>query len=335
MSVSVVAGQIASLAGHKPKLVAAPKPSASVKPARERLRNHPTQCGTTIKGRPAILFGGAFVGMGTFIILITTGVIPTEEGAANAPMWLIGLCGGIFAVPGLWVVSYGIRTSIADARVYRRSHRFPDSPWYYDHPWEETGTSYTDVRSIGRILMFLLIAGGLTGVGHYVVSTGGGGVWPFWIGIGLMDLFLLIGVYYLCRAVIRLFRYGRSRLRFDRFPFHLGRRLDVTWIRPRGMRHCGALTCTLRCIEEVFESAGDDGGKQVAAYAIYEDKKVVEPPMDRESANPEVPLSFELPKGDFDTRLRDHPPRYWQLEIRAANPGVDYLARFLTPVYAD
>jgi hypothetical protein len=100
------------------------------------------------------------------------------------------------------------------------------------------------------------------------------------------------------------------------------------------MRRCGTMHCTLRCIEEVFESAGEDGGQTVQAYAIFKTDKSIDPPMDRDSTFAEVPLSFDLPTGDFETRLRDHPPKYWELEIRMAQAGVDYVARFLTPVYA-
>ncbi|HPF39705.1 MAG TPA: hypothetical protein P5081_02255 [Phycisphaerae bacterium] len=332
MSVSTVAGQIASLGGRVAKANLS-KPSAPSKPMREALRNHDTHCGTTIKGRAAMLFGGAFVAMGAFIILVSTGVIPTEKGSAHAPMWVIGVCGGVFALPGLWVVAYGIRTSMADAWSYRRSHRFPDSPWMFDYPWDESGETYSDIRPIKRGLLGLLILAGLAVPGHQIAMSEGRRALPFWIGSGVLDLVMLIVLFFLARSTLRLLRYGRSRVRFDRFPFRLGGRLDLTWLRPRGLNHCGPLKCTLRCIEEVFESAGDEGGQRIVAYATYQDEKRIEPPMDRDVMCAEVPLSFDLPTGEFETRLRDHPPRYWQLEVRAETPGVDYVARFLTPVY--
>ncbi len=335
MSLSVLAGQITALGGAAPKAARRRATSARAESSfREKLRNHHTQCGTTIKGRAAIVFGGAFVAMGVFIMLVATGVIPTEEGAVHAPMWVIGTCAGVFGLPGLWVVWYGIRTSIADAWVRRRSERFPDSPCYFDYPWNESGSTYSDLRSIRRSMMFVLILGGLAVPGHQIALEEGSDAWFLWIGMGFLDLFLLLGVYFVCRATLRLVRFGRSRLRFDRFPFRLGQRMNVTWLRPRGMKRCGTMHCTLRCIEEVFESAGEEGGQTVQAYAIYRDEKTIEPPMDRNTTFAEVALAFDLPKGEFETRLRNHPPRYWELEIRVASVGVDYEARFLAPVYA-
>ena len=112
MSVSTIAGQIHTLAGHAPKsaprAVKPPRPEKP-EPVREKLRNHHTQCGTTIKGRAAILFGCAFVAMGAFIILVSTGVIPTREGAVHAPMWVIAVCGGVFASPSVAAVLAAVR----------------------------------------------------------------------------------------------------------------------------------------------------------------------------------------------------------------------------------
>lgn len=334
MSVSTIAGQITTLAGHPPMRPAAPTKKTPQERRRERLRNHETLARTTIKGRGAILFGAVFVGMGAMIFLLAGGIIPTEEGPANAPLWLVGVCAAVFALPGAWVMCYGVATSIGDARVRRQQERFPDSPWCFDYAWREWGTTYSDSGTIRQTCFFLLVAGGLMSIGHFVAYEGGRGLWFLWIGLGLFDLFLVYGVFYLVRAMLRRLLYGRSRLRFDRFPFRLGERLDVTWLRPRGMGHGSQMTCTLRCVEEAFESTGSEGGQAVVAYATYVDQRTVEPPMDRSSAFAEVPLSFQLPvDAALETRLRDHPPRYWQLEIKSATRGVDYLARFLVPVY--
>ncbi len=47
----------------------------------------------------------------------------------------------------------------------------------------------------------------------------------------------------------------------------------------------------------------------------------------------EIPISIRLPQGDFSNRLLDTPRRYWELEVKAETPGIDYHAAFLLPVY--
>ena len=41
----------------------------------------------------------------------------------------------------------------------------------------------------------------------------------------------------------------------------------------------------------------------------------------------------EVPPGAPVTTLAARPPRYWELELSAATPGVDYGATFLVPIY--
>lgn len=45
-------------------------------------------------------------------------------------------------------------------------------------------------------------------------------------------------------------------------------------------------------------------------------------------------MAFPLPKGSYETHLSKAPLRYWELEIVAKVPGVDYEATFLLPVFA-
>jgi hypothetical protein len=47
-----------------------------------------------------------------------------------------------------------------------------------------------------------------------------------------------------------------------------------------------------------------------------------------------VPIELSLPRGPYETRLADRPPRYWELEVRGEATGADFGATFLLPVYA-
>lgn len=328
MSISVVAGQVAALGGRG---VAKPRGDESVanRPKEERFYGHIPRCGTTIHGRGAIAFGGVFVGVGVFIFLIATGVIPTEEGSVHAPMWLIGVCAGIFGVPGLMVMWHGVATSIADAAVERRKARYPDQPWCYDYAWSEHGTTFTEFRRLRQHCLFLLVLGGMSVPAHYIALEASSGAWIVWAFTGLIDLvnfFVLIAI---VRALVRLARFGRSRLRFHRFPYQRRGRVDVTWIRPRGLSSIAGLKGTLRCIEERYESAGEDGGQRVACHSVWSQSWSDDGLEDGTLSN-EVVMTFELSGDVPETMLRERPPRYWELEV--VGPS-DYSGRFLIPIY--
>jgi hypothetical protein len=48
------------------------------------------------------ILGGVFaLIMGSFVILVATGVIASDEAAFHAPRWVVGLCGALFVLGGL------------------------------------------------------------------------------------------------------------------------------------------------------------------------------------------------------------------------------------------
>jgi hypothetical protein len=96
------------------------------------------------------------------------------------------------------------------------------------------------------------------------------------------------------------------------------------------------VTFTLRCIQERIETTGS-GRKRTTTevcYQIWASTFEVEQPGDIAAGHP-VPVTFLLPEdAGLSTVLADRPPRYWEIEVAAATPGINYQARFLVPVYA-
>ena len=71
-----------------------------------------------------------------------------------------------------------------------------------------------------------------------------------------------------------------------------------------------------------------------ALYCLHEIKQDLSArQFDSGSSEAEIPISIRLPEGDYASRLLESPRRYWELEVKAETPGIDYAARFLIPVY--
>ena len=137
------------------------------------------------------------------------------------------------------------------------------------------------------------------------------------------------------RPLAQLVRYGSGGLRYGRFPFFLGETLDVSFERTGRMGELRELTATLRCVEERYEmrGRGEDRSPVVVGYEAHRETKHVRVPAGAQKALG-VGLSFALPGDAPPTLLGERPPVYWELEVRAEAPGVDYGAAFLVPVYA-
>lgn len=54
-----------------------------------------------------LLMSFLFFGSGIAIVLLSVGIIPLEDSAFNAPRWVVGVIGGLFAIAGIMIFSKG------------------------------------------------------------------------------------------------------------------------------------------------------------------------------------------------------------------------------------
>src|SRR6185503_4312602 len=129
-------------------------------------------------------------------------------------------------------------------------------------------------------------------------------------------------------------KYGRARLAFQSFPFFLGETLTARLGTSRPIGRFKKLVFTLRCIEERTETRRTAKGTSIQTVCdqLWADE-VAQDAGDLREGN-EVTVRFDLPDGDYGTRLSEAPARYWELTVVADTPGVEFSAKFLVPVYA-
>ena len=299
---------------------------------RTELSGHESR-GTAIAGGGAYIFGSIFMGIGVFILLRATNVI--TAGKVNVPLRILGVVGGIFFFPGFLVFIQGIIGSFKQARKRRLRQQHPDQPWLGDYEWNEREVRDDSLRSIRNSFLFFIF------LGFFLVPFN----W-FWyqekshpvliIVVGLFDLlevFLFFRVIYL---VLRFLKYGRSYLRFSRFPFFLGETIDFQFGTTRDIRDYEDMKFTLRCIEEQTETRGSGNNRstQVVSYQIYAEEQSFGEG-DHRQMRGEIEVSFPLPDAPtYNTSLSSLPLKYWEVEVSAKTPGIDYAAVFLVPVYA-
>lgn len=158
-----------------------------------------------------ILMGGLFLVAGLSIIFVALDWIHVDPASIHAPRWVLGLCGGMFALPGLGFLYYGIINGLGRGARERAGgdDRFQIIPW----------------------LMGLVIAGGMTVVASWIAfgpgerafsgSVGVGGVevggsgrtetfgrWVFGIGAVMTGLFTIWGLIYGLRKLMGADRSG-------------------------------------------------------------------------------------------------------------------------------
>ncbi|MEE8269020.1 MAG: hypothetical protein V3R23_03295 [Nitrospinaceae bacterium] len=310
--------------------------TATASPARERvlLNNRQPVSRTTIHGWPSFFFGLPFAGMGTFILLMGLGKIEVDPGKVHAPMWIIALFGLLFVLAGLSFIWHGLGGVRRKAKIKIVKTTRASSPWLWDYEWQALGISDNKLKKVMHGLIMLIVVGAFLAPFHWWAFVSDEGSFMVKAMVVFFDLvFGLGGGYYFLNNLALFLKYGNSRLRFSSFPFLLGDTLSVVLV---GLpSEINQLQLDLRFIEEQYETRGSGRNKEsrVVCYQLYHEERILK---GREVASSgKLSLEWGLPnEPEMTSTLSQRPARFWELEVKADTPGVDYHSRFLLPVYA-
>ncbi|HUF26740.1 MAG TPA: hypothetical protein VMM18_07140 [Gemmatimonadaceae bacterium] len=309
--------------------------STPASPMRDReLPRHGDRSGTTIHGWPAIAFGLPFAGVGVVQAwFAASGGMQTSPGV---PSWLIASVGAVFVLAGSSLIVHGI----AGVRRRRTAGRLraenAAEPWVWDHRWHAYGSRDDSMRSIARALWFTVFLAIFLIPFNWLSYFSAERPVPFQIVTAVFDMILVGMVVWVAYLLARRTKFGESVLRFRRFPFFIGDAVEVSLPRQGHLARFDELEATLRCVVERYEQrgSGKDRSAKVVCYEVWAERRASEPGDGRQSTSRELTWRFDVPAGLPPTALSERPPVYWELEVRAEMPGVDYAATFLVPVYA-
>ena len=292
------------------------------------LRSASPRSPIAMAGWPAILFGGVFVVAGTFIVARAT--LGGLEGM-HSPRWVAAAAGMIFLLAGLWVSGNGAADVARTRDVARRAAAMPREPWEWDYEWRRDGIESQSGRDIAHAFGIVVFIAIFSLPFHWIGFFAPRAPRAFAVGAVLMDVAFVWLLYRAVRLVLMRRRYGRSWLRFARFPFRVGDRVELSLDSFGALSLVPSLQATLRCVQERYETRGTGKNRstQVVCYALWSASATVE--KDRKGF---FDFTFDIPAGAASSALRERPARYWELMLASGDvPGVDYEARFLVPIY--
>jgi hypothetical protein len=303
---------------------------------REKLIGHAPIPATQSGGGCLILFGLPFIAVGVGAILPSLGYLDLNAQSGNdAPTWLLTAFGFVFALAGLSVTWAGAAGMFRARAARKRKEEHPLEPWFWDHPWDSRrGESGGLGPAIQSFMAFLFLSAFLSMFNWWAFFSEEG-PWPLKLFVGLFDLIalgVLGGAIYL---LFQYFKYGKSRLHFARFPFRPGRSVEAGLEAGSRLSAAPSINLTLRYIEEVTETTGSGKNRSSTQvlYCLHELKHELRAGQFDATSGVVIPINMRLPEGDYANRLLETPRRYWELEVKAETPGIDYSARFLLPVY--
>jgi len=300
--------------------VAAPETMSS--PGHARVHRDAPRVRHTYPGWAALL-GLALAAAGAGIVWYHGEARPRQHALAAL---LVGIN---FLILGGYLALLALRSAAYRARAAGKRH---SSPWLYEHAWARREA---DDGTRGRALhAFAAIAaiGFFLAPFHLIALSEPD--WILWLVIGLFDVALAIGLGYATYLLLRHLKFGRTRVAFSGFPLLTGSTLPLRFHGGRPLQNRQGMKAELVCIEEYYETrgSGKDRSQHVVHEALYRDAREF-----ATDASGAAMLEFQVPAHAPGTRfaVKDgERPRYWELEVSAAVPGIDYHGIFLLPVYA-
>ena len=310
------------------------KPHQQPTADRIRLKGQEPLSETTIHGWPALAFGGLFAIMGLPTLGIGMGIISYPESAVHAPLWVIGICGGLFSGGGIWLMLHG---AVSLRRIWNVNHgkrNLPNSPWMWDYDWRAEGTSDHALKNVSRGVLGLAVFGIFLAPFNWLAFFSKYSSWIWQAFVGLFDVLIMVAVGgWFFEKLRQYMRFGNSHVAFNNFPFFLGETMSLTL--KRVPNTINSLQVSLRCIEEAYETqgTGEDRKSVVVCYQLYKDSKTIEG--GRFQPGHDYHLSWDLPDNKALTSTpSERPATFWELEVTSTSPGIKYHSRFLLPVYA-
>jgi hypothetical protein len=281
------------------------------------------------------LFALPFLGIGTYFTLGSLGLIPFDESKVNGPVWLVTAAGLVFFIGGLMLFGMGLEQASLLRRSEKAARQHPDEPAMADYPWDREGHSpprWAPVRKSLVMLFFMVIFASIPNVLAYESDPT-----PIVLRISaiVMNLIVIGVLVYALNRLRHAIKFGRTRLRYPRFPLRPGETADLEIELPASLRQIESAHFDLRCIREKYEmqGSGKNRRKQLIQEALYESSQQIEGQALGGSAA-SLRVRFEIPEDQPCTAMRGKPPHYWELEMIAKVPGLDLNQRYLLPVYA-
>lgn len=279
------------------------------------------------------LFGIPFILVGVFIFgyaLQHPGTAQSELRATGLNQrWLLIWFGSVFPMAGLLVWSMAFR----QYRANRRRRAQPAGSPLADFAWDERGAQSRRWPGVIKSFLTAAVITLFLAAFNYLVFTDKSTPAFARIVVLLFDALALWLWIYAARQFLRALKFGNSRIQFDRFPYRTGEPVALRWVPPHSIVEVRGGTFTLRCIRETIVGAGKH--RSVLHEQLWAETWRVTGPASLRSGE-EVSIQFTPSADCLTTNLSDKtaPVSYWELETKLDLPGLDFVERYLVPVYA-
>ncbi|MCL2649008.1 MAG: hypothetical protein FWD61_18750 [Phycisphaerales bacterium] len=301
--------------------------------------NHHVSPGISVGGIGAMGVALLLAGAGGILMLRGLGDYVLQEGSTAGAAIVFGAAMVVLS-PFLWF--WGRQIQRQDA--FRRRH--PDEPWLWNAKWAGGRIRNSDWTKVyhNYLIAAFLLAFPLTVFTHkqntveirparanrqaIVVSNNA----AMYFAMG----FSLAGAAYLIYAGVntwRLVKFGASTLQLATFPGVIGGQLVGVIYTQHKVPASDGYHLRLQCIHRVITGYGRYS--RVKETPVWEaENTMARGVMDEDMSRTAIPVGFRIPGYCRPSDVLPSRDRiYWQLQVLAKVPGLNYRATFVVPVF--
>jgi hypothetical protein len=294
--------------------------------------------GRQISRAVSILFPLVFVVAGAGIMITTyLDGVPGRGFDRYVPF----IVGGVFVVVGAIVLMKAVKGRAETDRMQKAMEKHEDEPWRVRPEWQ-SNEIVSEARIDRSLLIFTLLWNAISWPAAFVflseVITGDEFEWP----ILFISLFPMIGIGFFIKVMIewrRIQKFGRSILTLDSLPGRLGRPIGgaiKTGVSAQRAPEEGfrvTLTCYRQYVRYTRDSDGDRT-KRIERDVLWRDEATRTGRAYGDGTRLTVPFAFDVPPDKpSSTPVKSENRDLWEVEIKAAVPGIDYKDAIEVPVF--
>lgn len=278
-----------------------------------------------------VLFGLFFAGMGLFVM---AGRLSQGDSGGGKPLWFGLLFSSVFVMVGLAAMVGGI---IAWRQAVRRAaleRSYPDQPWMWQQDWAGgriRDGNFKTVLVVGGIALFWNLVAWSVTIGIFIdgdhLENKAAYITLFFplVGIGL--------VFALVYQIRRWQKYGTSVFEMVEVPGVIGGNLGGVVMTRVNIKPAEGFRLVLRSVHQWTSGSGKN--RTTHTETLWEsEQRMQQEAMADDPTRSALPVLFFIPYDCKPTeRLSPGSENYWELEVSAATPGIDYKASFRVPVF--
>lgn len=274
-----------------------------------------------------IWFGAIFVAVGVSVGYVAA---THPEETHGGPDWIAWWFATTFCAFGIFFSWAGVRSLLSHAASKRATE-----PAMRDFNWNRRKNVASRFQTLQPMMSGAAVVTALMGCFAGMVFGRGENLFVCLIAVVFLGLPVFLWLRAL-EAAWAAFRFGPSKVLFDRFPYELDQPVNLHWMTPKNIGQMKHGVFILRCVHEYMEVVTRNHRERTHTI-VHDEMWSAEWHIDqpREMKQGElVDLEFALPENAEPTSMNGEGPAvFWELDVSLHREGQDFKATYLIPIY--